>query len=169
MNRIFFYPDDGRYVLFTEQALSHMYVHAQRKFWQKEAGGEIFSSEPDSCGLIISSARGPNPTDYRSRCAWNPDVRASDRNRRSEFAHNRHAVGLWHTHPERCPSPSSRDRQTTKEYLDSFQGDRSRYLIVIIGNRGSNPGMSVWAVSYDSTGWIQLHEGLTHTSVEATS
>lgn len=86
MIRIFFYPDSTRYVLFTEQALAHMYAHAQRRPWQKEAGGEIFSTEPDATGLVISTAAGPNPRDRRSHCSWNPDTTASDRNRQSEFA-----------------------------------------------------------------------------------
>ncbi|QTF93167.1 MAG: Mov34/MPN/PAD-1 family protein [Halomonas sp. BM-2019] len=159
MSRIFFYPDNTRYVLFTEQALSHMYAHAQRRPWQKEAGGELFSSEPDSNGLVIHTATGPNLADYRRRCAWNPDIKASDRNRQIEFAHNRHVVGLWHTHPEIYPSPSARDQKTTWEYLDSFHGDRSRYLMVIIGNHGRVPRMAVWVASCQPTRkWTQLCE-----------
>ncbi|WP_446731554.1 Mov34/MPN/PAD-1 family protein [Pseudomonas sp. OTU5201] len=159
MTRIFFYPDNTRYVLFTDQALSYMYAHAQRRPWQKEAGGEIFSSEPHSSGLVINTATGPNPSDYRRRGAWNPDTKASDRNRQIEFTHNRHVVGLWHTHPERFPSPSGRDQKTTWEYLDSFQGDRSRYLMVIIGNQGRIPSMAVWVASYQPRGeWAQLSE-----------
>lgn len=159
MNRIFFYPDNTRYILFTEQALSHMYAHAQKRLWQTEAGGEIFSSEPDSNGLVIRIATGPNPTDCRGRYAWNPDRRASDRNRQVEFVNNRHAVGLWHTHPECFPSPSVRDQETTWEYLTSFYGDRSRYLMVIIGNRGKPPEIAVWvATNQPSREWTQLSE-----------
>lgn len=159
MIRIFFYPDSTRYVLFTEQALAHMYAHAQRRPWQKEAGGEIFSTEPDATGLVISTAAGPNPRDRRSRCSWNPDTTASDRNRQSEFALGRHAVGLWHTHPEPSPSPSYLDRQTIREYLEAFQSDRSRYLMVIIGNHGSPPNMGVWVTTSEGYGgWITLNE-----------
>ncbi len=159
MSRFFFYPDNTRYVLFTEQVLTHMYAHAQRRVWQKEAGGEIFSSEPDTGGLIITAATGPNPSDYRRRCSWNPNIKASDRNRQIEFTFNRHAVGLWHTHPENSPSPSGRDQTTTWEYLNAFCGDRSRYLMVIIGNRGKIPGMAVWVASCaPSRDWVQLNE-----------
>jgi proteasome lid subunit RPN8/RPN11 len=159
MSRFFFYPDNTNYVLFTDQALLHMYAHAQRRPWQKEAGGEIFSLEPNASGLVIHTARGPNPGDYRRRCAWNPDTRASDRDRQIEYTQNRHAVGLWHTHPETLPSPSGRDHVTTCEYLDSFGGDRSRYLMVIIGNQGRIPGMAVWVASYKSVNkWAQLNE-----------
>ena len=161
MSRVFFYPDYTRYILFTDQALFHMYAHAQRGRWQKEAGGEMFSSEPHSRGLVVNTATGPNPSDYRRRCAWNPDVRQSDRNRQVEFAQSRHVVGLWHTHPEPSPSPSGRDQSTTWEYLDSFKGDLSRYLMVIIGNRGSIPEMAVWVASHQPMReWTQLGEAL---------
>lgn len=159
MIRIFFYPDSTRYVLFTEQVLAHMYGQVQRRPWQKEAGGEIFSATPDAIGLVINSAVGPNPRDQRSRNAWNPDTAAADLNRQAEFAQGRHAVGLWHTHPEPSPSPSALDRGTTLEYLEAFQGYRFRYLMVIIGNSGSPPSMGVWvATPARCGGWLKLSE-----------
>lgn len=145
MIRIFFYPDLRRYVLFTDSALEHMYGHVQRCPWQKEAGGEIFSAEPDAAGLIITAATGPNAEDHRSRLSWNPATAAADRDRQMEYALGRHAVGLWHTHPEASPSPSSQDRETTGEYLEAFLGQRSRYLMVIVGNQGKPPSMTVWS------------------------
>lgn len=167
MSRIFFYPDNSQYVLFTDHVLAHMYRHAQRWLWQKEAGGEIFSSEPDSHGLIISNAVGPSPADHRRRNAWNPDVKASDRNRKTQFEQYRHAVGLWHTHPESTPLPSWRDQQTAWEYLDSFEGDRSRYFMVIIGNRGSVPAMTVWvAIGQSSRDWKELSEAKSCTQAD---
>jgi hypothetical protein len=75
-------------------------------------------------------------------------------------------VGLWHTHPKNRPSPSGRDQKTTWEYLDAFQVDRSRYLMVIIGNRGSVSRMAVWVASgHSSREWIQLNEAATSTLV----
>lgn len=159
MIRIFFSPDNTSYVLFTEQVLSHMYAHAQRKPSQKEAGGEIFSSDPNSSGLVINTATGPNPSDYRRRCAWSPDIKASDRNRQAEFIYSRHVVGLWHTHPEHFPTPSRLDQKTTWKYLDSFKGDRSRYLMVIIGNQGPVPEMGVWVATAErGRQWMHLCE-----------
>lgn len=159
MSRIFFYPGHARYVLLTEHVLQHMYAHAQRRFWQKEAGGELFSADPRSEGLIISNARGPNLSDHRRRSAWSPDVKASDRDRLDEYAQSRHAVGLWHTHPESVPRPSGRDQETTWEYLDAFGNDRARYLMIIIGNHGVIPAVTVWVADYEPARcWIQLSE-----------
>lgn len=157
--RIFFDYAFTHYVLFTTDALTHIYAHAQRRLWQKEAGGELFANDPDASGLVITAATGPNPRDRRSCCSWNPDTAAADRDRRQQFVHDRHAVGLWHTHPESFPSPSGRDRQTTHDYLDAFHGERIRYLMVTLGNSGDPPNMAVWAASYESRNtWTELVE-----------
>ena len=112
-NRIFFYPDFRRYVLFTTDVLDHMYVHAQRHLWQKEAGGEIYAIDPDARGLIITTATGPNSGDRRGRRFFNHDIEAATRDREWQFTQGRHAVGLWHTHrgtarPIRAVSSDSR-------------------------------------------------------------
>ncbi|ASD20694.1 Mov34/MPN/PAD-1 family protein [Pseudomonas aeruginosa] len=152
-------PGGSRYVLFTQPVLDYMYSHAQRRWWQKEAGGEIFSRVPDSSGLIIDTVAGPNPNDRRSRHSWNPDCLAGDADRLSQFQQGLHAVGLWHTHPEPVPQPSARDRETTIDYLKAFNKERSRYLMVIIGNRGTPPTMSVWITLQERRGsWVQLQE-----------
>lgn len=143
--RTFFSPDRARYVLFTESVLRHMYAYAQRAWNQTEAGGEIYSPTPYSSSLLVDAVAGPHPKDRRSRHSYNPDVEAATRMRNAEYRRGRHAIGLWHTHPEARPSPSGRDRTTTEDYLRAFGEDRERYLSVIIGNRGETPEMTVWS------------------------
>ncbi|WP_321819830.1 MULTISPECIES: Mov34/MPN/PAD-1 family protein [unclassified Burkholderia] len=143
--RTFFSHDKARYVLFTESVLQHMYGYAQRARHQTEAGGELFSPSPYSASLLVDAIAGPHPGDRRSRCACNPDVQATTQARNTQYACGRHAVGLWHTHPEARPSPSGRDRATTEDYLRAFNEDRERYLTVILGNRGDTPALTVWS------------------------
>lgn len=143
--RTFFSPDMSRYVLFTESVLSHMYTHAQRKLFQPEAGGEIYSATPFYSSLVVDDIAGPHLRDRRSRHSFSPDIEATTQARHAKYAQGKHAVGLWHTHPERQPTPSNRDRSTTEDYLRAFNGDRERYLTVIIGNRGDVPAMTVWS------------------------
>ena len=155
------YPGSSRYVLFTQPVLEHMYSYAQRRIWQTEAGGEIFCPTPESSSLIINSVAGPNPKDRRSRYSWNPDNKAADEDRLRHFLKGQHAVGLWHTHPECSPNPSGQDRETTRDYLEAFQGDRSSYLMVIIGNQGNPPSMAVWVATLGRHGdWLKLEESV---------
>lgn len=158
-NRTFFFPDFGRYVLFKFDVLEKMYAHAQRRCWQKEAGGEVYAYDPDANGLIISAATGPNPGDRRGRNSFNPDVEATARDRMQHFSHGRHAIGLWHTHPEQWPEPSGQDHRTTMQYLDAFGTDRSRYLLVILGNVGAKPNLAVWCAEENGEKkWVKLIE-----------
>lgn len=155
-NRIFFYPDFRRYVLFTADVLDRMYAYTQQRFWQKEAGGEIYTPAPGVQGLVITAATGPNPGDHRSRHSFNPDIEATTRDRNRLFGLGLHAVGLWHTHPEVFPTPSKQDHHTAKEYLDGFLGDRDCYLMVILGNRGIPPRMAVWSTGSNSWNyWVE--------------
>lgn len=157
--RLFFDADFTRYVLFTTDALAHMYTHVQRRQWHKEAGGELFANDPDAAGLVVTAATGPNPRDLRSRHSWNPDTAAADQDRQQQFTFGRHAIGLWHTHPESSPSPSGRDQRTTDDYLDAFHRERTRYLIVTLGNSGYPPNMVVWAASRELRNtWAELVE-----------
>lgn len=155
-HRIFFSPDSKRYAFFTANALSHMYSHVQLRFWHKEAGGEIYSGDPDANGIIIAVATGPNLGDRRGRCSFNPNIEATTLERTWQFEMGQHAVGLWHTHPESQPTPSTRDIQTTDEYLMAFGGDRDRYLMVILGNRGKPFNMTVGSTERGK--WVQWIE-----------
>jgi proteasome lid subunit RPN8/RPN11 len=145
-NRTFFCPSFRRYVLLTASALDHMYARTQRRFWQSEAGGEIYTPDPDSHGLIITAATGPNPSDRRGRHYFNPDAVAATQDRERLFCLGLHAVGLWHTHPEASPTPSRLDHSTTEEYLEAFRGERDYYLMVILGNHRSPPNVAVWSI-----------------------
>jgi integrative and conjugative element protein (TIGR02256 family) len=156
-NRIFFCPDFRRYALFRANVLNHMYAHAQRRWWYKEAGGEFYTMEPNTPGLIITAATGPNSGDCRRRHFFNPDIKATTRDRERLFAQGLHAVGLWHTHPEAWPAPSELDHRTAEEYLEAFQGDRAYYLLVILGNCGNPPNMGVWSAGHNERSrWIEL-------------
>jgi integrative and conjugative element protein (TIGR02256 family) len=157
--RTFFSPGMTRYVLFTESALKHMYGQAQRKWNQTEAGGEIYSPTPYSSSLVVDTVAGPHPKDSRTRHSYNPDVKATTKARNDEFARDRHAVGLWHTHPERSPHPSGQDRKTTEDFLQGFGNERERYLSIIIGNRGEVPEMTVWSAEKDGLWqcWTEFH------------
>lgn len=140
-----------------------MYRHVQRRLWQREAGGEIYAIDPDAHGLVVTAATGPNKGDRRTRSSYNPDVNAAMRERERLFALGQHAVGLWHSHPEPFPMPSSPDKRTTEEYLRAFQGDRDRYLMVILGDRGNPVKMTVCVTSQNTrTPWISLLENSTH-------
>lgn len=145
--------------MFTPDALEHMYLHTQNYKGSLEAGGEVFSRTPRETGLVVDFAAGPDMRDKRGPCSFVPDPTAATEMRMLQFDQKRHAVGLWHTHPERMPSPSKKDKRTGELYLKSLDGQLDSYLMIILGNSGDPLNLCVWSVS-ESQGlsWIQLIE-----------
>lgn len=158
-NRTFLLPDNLGYVLFTNTVLQQIYRNAQTHTWHREAGGQLFSPAPHESAVVVSVATGPHPRDVRGRQLFVPDLLSATNDRQMQFDQGRHAVGLWHTHPESTPSPSTQDYETTLKYLEAFHGAMNGFLLVILGNRGNPLNMAVWVVTAEPFGtWIQLVE-----------
>lgn len=143
---MFYLPNQAGVLVFMEPALDHMYQYAQHHFFQKEAGGQLFSPAPERPDVLIDVATGPNRGDTRRRHGFVPDVEQATRDRYHQFAIERHVVGLWHTHPEPVPSPSSQDLQTARDYLMAFGSSMDGFLLVTLGNAGVPLNMAVWLV-----------------------
>ena len=159
VSRTFLLPDNRGEVVFVCDVLQHMYHHAQTRFWHKEAGGQLFSKVPHQSSVILSVATGPYPKDSRSRHNFIPDLPLATSDRHIQFKLGKHAVGLWHTHPEAFPSPSIQDYNTTREYLEAFNGMMDSFLLVILGNYGDPLNMVVWMATMKPIGaWNQLKE-----------
>lgn len=158
-SRTFKLPANRGYLIFEDVVLQHMYRHVQTRLWDREAGGQLFSPAPHISKVVISVATGPHRRDKRTRYQFVPNLSSATRDRETQFAIGRHAVGLWHTHPEDNPEPSGLDCTTTREYLDAFNGEMEGFLLVILGRSGSPFNMAVWMVHNKPAGsWTQLIE-----------
>lgn len=158
-SRTFILPDNRGHVLFVDKVLQQIYQHAQTRFWHREAGGQLFSMAPHKSSVMVSIATGPHPQDSRSRHHFSPDLLSATHDREIQFDLGSHAVGLWHTHPEVNPFPSNQDYNTTREYLEAFNGMMDGFLLVILGNAGNPLNMVVWMATMKPIGkWIQLEE-----------
>jgi len=158
-SRLFYLPDNHGYVLFDGPVLAHMYGHAQTRWFQREAGGQLFSPTPQDTAVIISHATGPYTSDMRRRHAFVPDARQATDDRHRHFLEHRHAVGLWHTHPEANPTPSAQDRATAQDFLSEFDGHMTGFLLVILGNKGQPFNLAVWLAQMNNhSNWVRLRE-----------
>jgi len=154
--RTFWYPSKDRYVLFTPDALMHMYQYQQNCLWDREAGGELFAPNPNEDGIVIAAAAGPSSKDIRKRHFFNQDPDLATRERENQSRQGLEAIGLWHTHPQKIPAPSEQDKRTAKQYYDNLEGTKDRYLLVVVGKGGEIPALSVWSVG--AAGWEMLPE-----------
>lgn len=157
--RQFELPNNRGLICFSPEVLEHMYSYAQTRCYKTEAGGQIFSHAPENKEVSIHIATGPHSTDRRSRRGFYPDPRMTNKDRENYFSLGYYAVGLWHTHPESIPTPSTKDRDTTHEYLKAFNGEMEGFLLVTIGNKGTPLNMSVCMASTDpKIIWVELKE-----------
>jgi integrative and conjugative element protein (TIGR02256 family) len=124
------------------QALATFDAHRQRRFYQREAGGQLFARVRDN-DWEIASATGPRSRDRRGRFSFWPH-RPSEQ----EEIFQHHALGLdyvgdWHTHPEDVPTPSADDLSSIAEVVRRSTHHLSGFLLLIVGRRHFPIGL--WA------------------------
>lgn len=122
-------------LIIVEHAVEQMRAFAQHRRWDREAGGILMGRHLlDSHDLVVDEVSTPQDTDRRGRCNF-------FRSRKHELVarqrwqqeHNTSAyLGLWHTHPERDPTPSGIDRNDWQQAVadDTYEGDRLFFPIV---------------------------------------
>jgi len=159
MSRKFTLPFERGQFILNPDVLSHFYKYSQNNSKKLEAGGQLFSKNPNDSQMVICLATGPHRSDERGRHRFNLDVNKANYDREKLFRKGFHAVGLWHTHPEKYPNPSNEDRNVTAEYLKAFEGSMKGFLNLIVGNQGAHSNIAAWAAwNDDSSKWFQLNE-----------
>lgn len=124
----------GRFII-SNPAYQQLNKFKQRKRGDKEAGGillgKMFENKQD---LIIDEITTPLKQDKRSR---NMFYRSDDHHAIAveKWEHSDgfcHYLGLWHTHPEKIPSPSSIDLIDWENAINNgrFEGDSLFFIIL---------------------------------------
>lgn len=129
-------------LVFTDPVIEHFERHRQRKWWHREAGGQLFArfKLPH---IEIVEATGPRRTDWRTRYSYRPNRRAEQREIALRHERGLHFVGDWHTHPEDVPSPSFEDTDSIKESVAKSQHALNGFLLAIIGREAFPHGLFV--------------------------
>jgi integrative and conjugative element protein (TIGR02256 family) len=141
--------DSGQRLIFAAPVLEHFTRHRQTRFWQREAGGQLFArfSLPD---IIVVEATGPRRTDRRTRYSYHPDRRAEQREIASRHVRGLHFIGDWHTHPEDAPTPSSRDEQSMREAFSASHHVLSGFILAIVGRLELRQSLGLWLHNGDT-------------------
>jgi integrative and conjugative element protein (TIGR02256 family) len=90
----------GQTLVFTGPVLKTFSEHRQLRFWQREAGGQLFGHFQGAT-IEVVEATGPRRTDRRTRTSYIPDRRAEQREIDERFRRGLHFIGDWHSHPEK--------------------------------------------------------------------
>lgn len=86
----------GQRLVFSPIVLEHFEKHQQLRWWQREAGGQLFArlALPE---ILVEEATGPRPSDWRTRYSYRPNRNAEQREIASRHARGLHFIGDWHT------------------------------------------------------------------------
>lgn len=138
------YPigDSGQVLVFTPEVLEHFSRYRQRRFYQTEAGGQLFASFVGD-RIEVVEATGPRRTDTRRRTSYVPDRRAEQREIDDRHARGLHYVGDWHTHPEDVPTPSGRDVDSILDSVKKSTHTLNAFVLVVVGHADTPRGLSV--------------------------
>lgn len=133
--RLTFLVADDQKLIITAEAVAQMLAFAQRSWYQREAGGVLLGRHLlESNDVVVDEVTTPQCRDKRSRFAFfrsaNHHQLAQEKWKLSNatLAY----LGLWHTHPEKDPSPSNVDRHDWEGAVVNhvYHGDRLYFPIV---------------------------------------
>jgi proteasome lid subunit RPN8/RPN11 len=117
--------------------------HIQRTRFSRESVGQLFSKDLTSNCVAVELATLTKPT----WSAWSRvrfDIAEAMSEREMLFTRGWHCVGLWHTHPEPLPSPSSEDRDLAREHAVAAKRYLDGLVFAIIGNGKLPDSLRVW-------------------------
>ena len=132
----------GQALIFTDPVVETFSKHRQLRFWQREAGGQLFGRF-DGSRIAILEATGPRRTDRRTRTSYIPDRRAEQREIDDRFGRGIHFIGDWHSHPEKIPVPSYRDVSSLDDTVRRSSHSMLAFVLVIVGQLAAPKGLHV--------------------------
>lgn len=133
--KLIFRISRGARLVMTSEAIATMHSFAQHRWWQAEAGGVLLGRHLlESSDIVVDEVTAPQAKDRRTRLSFfrskqhDAIARAKWNEAHSTMAY----LGLWHTHPQEDPTPSSVDRRDWERAIaaDTFEGDRLFFPIV---------------------------------------
>ncbi|WP_202636351.1 Mov34/MPN/PAD-1 family protein [Rugosibacter aromaticivorans] len=123
--------------------------HAQRRWYQRESVGQLFTRDLTKPVIVLDVA-----TVLKSRrSSWASvtfDTDEAMRQREDMLRQGLYCVGLWHTHPEAEPKPSGTDDRLAADHAEAARLLINGLVFVIVGN---SPFPFEW--------YIGVHDGTT--------
>ncbi len=122
-------------LIIVGHALKQMQALAQLRWWDREAGGVLLGRHLlDSHDVVVDEVSTPQNSDRRSRFGFFRSSKHEQVARQRWLKENSTSayLGLWHTHPERDPTPSDVDQRDWKQAVagDTYEGTRLFFPIV---------------------------------------
>lgn len=141
---------------FRPRVLDAFRGYAQLRWWRAESVGQLFTSDltrdvvgVDEVTRLASICSSPRGVKF--------DPQAAEAERTHMFSRGLHCIGLWHTHPEPMPRPSSSDLELAADHAYAAQPTLTGLVFVIVGTAPWPAGLGVW-VHDGNTAWATALE-----------
>lgn len=134
--------DSDQSLVISTSVLNHFRKNQQKRWFHKEAGGQLFARLL-SDQVVIEKATGPRNSDRRTRTQYVPDVRAEQREIDKSHRDGLHYVGDWHSHPEEIPRPSNDDSVSISDTFIKSKHHLNGFLLIIVGTAPFPSGLYV--------------------------
>jgi len=120
-----------------------MSANAQMKLGLCEAVGQLYTRDLSATCVLVEHASLLVPRRAsRRRVQFDPTEAYAER--AALFKYGMHCIGIWHTHPERYPSPSGEDRLLARDYALTARHALAGIVFVIVGTLPPPNAFSVW-------------------------
>lgn len=136
-------PDAAWALEFSIEVQRTLGASAQLQRGSRESVGQIFTRCLASERVLVEVATVLKPT-LAMRMKVRFDTAAALAERQAMFDRGLHCIGLWHTHPEPVPEPSSEDRSLALDYARAAMPQVSGVVFVIVGTLPMPAGVRVW-------------------------
>jgi proteasome lid subunit RPN8/RPN11 len=128
---------------FKAEALRQIGAHAQTQRASKESVGQLYCRDLTAGAIIIEHATVlPQSRAAYASVQFNPEVAAKER--AELFKEGLHCVGLWHSHPQAFPHPSTTDSLLAADHARAAASHLNGLLFAILGTRPVPCGLSIW-------------------------
>lgn len=128
---------------FAPEATAVMCANAQTRFASREAVGQLYTRDLTSTSVLVEHASLLVPRRAsRGRVQFDPTKAYTERI--ALFRRGLHCIGIWHTHPERLPSPSGEDKLLARDYAIAAKPALAGIVFVIVGTLPAPNAFRVW-------------------------
>jgi len=128
---------------FAPEATAVMCANAQTKLTSCEAVGQLYTRDLTTTSIFVEHATLLVPRRASRGCVQFDPTKAYAE-RAALFKRGLHCIGIWHTHPERHPSPSGEDRLLARDYAIAAMPALAGIVFVIVGTLPAPNAFSVW-------------------------
>lgn len=142
-------PTCAQPIVLRKSALDYMARYRQNRFWELEAGGQLFGHLKDGT-LEIKVATGPYRGDLRARFGYRSKPDCAQREIEKQRGLGLYYCGDWHTHPQAHPTASAEDLGTISKMVQRSDFRLSCVVMVIQGTAEGALGVAVYTSSGDA-------------------